>query len=144
MKDAEEEERQTTEKDDGEEHGVVRPNIRDISAEPTDKEIEEHYMHHGEFRQWCPHCVKGKAVSYSSRRQKDFDDGLPLISIDYMFMGDQQAREEEKGMPMLVTKDKRTKMIWARAVPAKGVNAHAVKQLGKQITLLGYKKILLK
>ena len=99
-------------------HGIVRPKIRDISTEPTDKEIEEHYMHHSEFRQWCPHCVKGKAVSYSSRRKKDAEDGVPTVSIDYMFMGDQQAREEERGMPMLVTKDKRTKMIWARVVLA--------------------------
>ena len=125
-------------------HGIVRPKIRDISTEPTDKEIEEHYMHHSEFRQWCPHCVKGKAVSYSSRRKKDAEDGVPTVSIDYMFMGDQQAREEERGMPMLVTKDKRTKMVWASVVPAKRVNAHAVKQLAKQIALLGYKKIILK
>ena len=88
--------------------------------------------------------MKGKAVSFSNRRRKQEEDGVPTISIDYMFMGDQQAREEEKGMPMLVTKDKKTKMIWARVVPAKGVQAHAVKALAKQIALLGYKRILLK
>ena len=67
-----------------------------------------------------------------------------MISIDYMFMGDQQGKEEEKGMPMLVLKDRRTKVLWARVVPAKGVNAHAVKQLAKQIALLGHKRILFK
>ena len=142
--DAEEEKQWEKEGDEEEEYGAARPNIRDISKEPTDKEIEEHYMHHSEFRQWCPHCVKGKAVSYGSRRKKDSDDGLPMISIDYMFMGDQQGREEEKGMPTLVMKDRRTKVLWARVVPAKGVNAHAVKQLAKQITLLGHKRILFK
>ena len=143
--DVEEEAQGIKEKDEeSEDHGAVRQNIRDVSVEPTDKEIEEHYMHHSEFRQWCPRCVKGKSVSFGSRRKQDNIHGLPTTSIDYMFMGDQQAREEEKGMPMLVTKDKRTKMIWARVVPAKGVNAHAVKQLAKQITLLGYKKIVFK
>ena len=141
QRDAEEDEQ---EHDDEEDHGAARPNVRDVSKEPTDKEIEEHYMHHSDFRQWCPHCVKGKAVSYGSRRRQNLDDGLPTICIDYMFMGDQQGREEEKGMPMLVMKDKRTKVLWARVVPAKGVNAHAVKQLAKQITLLGHKRILFK
>ena len=83
--DAEEEKQREEGPDEEDEHGAARPNKRDISKEPTDKEIEEHYMHHSEFRQWCPHCVKGKAVSYGSRRKKDFDDGLPVISINLPF-----------------------------------------------------------
>ena len=121
---------------------AVKPVVRDISQEPTEREIEEHYMHHSEFRQWCPHCVKGKAVSFGHRRRQKDQEGLPMISVDYMFMADKQLREEEKGMPMLVLKDRCSKALWARVVPAKGVNAYAVKELAKQITLLGYKKIL--
>ena len=70
---------------------AIRPKIRNIADEPTDKEVEEHYMHHAEFRQWCPHCVKGKAVAYGHRRMKEVH-GLPTVSIDYMFMGDRQEK----------------------------------------------------
>ena len=143
--DAEEEQERQQAEEREEKEEAARPVVRDISKEPTDKEVEEHYMHHSEFRQWCPHCVKGKAVSYGSKsRRKDEEGGLPMISIDYMFMADGQTKDEEKGMPLLVMKDKRSKTIWARVVPAKGVNAYAVKQVAKRITLLGYKRILFK
>ena len=59
------------EEGEDEENGAVRPVIRDVCEEPTDKEMEEHYMNHSESRQWCPHCVKGKAVSYGSRRRQE-------------------------------------------------------------------------
>ena len=142
--DAEEEKEREDGRSDDLEQAAMRPRIRDIGKEPTDKEIEEHYIHHSEFRQWCPHCVKGKAVSFGSKRKKEDESGLPTISIDYMFMGDKQVKEEEQGMPILVMKDRRSKVLWARVVPAKGINAHAVKQLGKQIEMLGYKRILFK
>jgi len=122
---------------------AVRPKIRNIADEPTDKEIEEHYMHHAEFRQWSPHCVKGKAVSCGHRSAKKVF-GLPTVSIDYMFMADKQNKGEEKGMPILVMKDRATGLVWARVVPAKGVCPYAVKKLARQIDLMGHKKIVFK
>ena len=130
---------------DGPGEEAVRPVVRDISREPTQKEVEEHYMHHADFRQWCPHCVKGKAVSFGSRKRTDGEEeAVPMISVDYMFMADRQVKEEERGMPILVLKDRRSKLTWARVVPAKGVNAYAIKQTAKMITLLGYTKIIFK
>ena len=51
--------------------GAIRPKVRNIAEEPTEMDIEEHDMHHAEFGQWCPHCVKGKAVSYGHKSSKE-------------------------------------------------------------------------
>ena len=48
----------------------------------------------------------------------------PVVSIDYMFMHDNQAEGEERGMPIMVIKDGRTKVIRARVVPQKGNHAY--------------------
>ena len=52
-----------------------------------------------------------RAVRISSRLKQTSSPGLHTISIEHMFIGDQQAREEEKCMPVLVTKNKRTEMM---------------------------------
>ena len=58
-------------------------------------------------------------------------------------------RDEEKGMPTLVARDINhgnigTGMLFARLVPAKGVNPYAVKSLAKDIAALGYTELVLK
>ena len=83
-----EEQRRNQEMEQEKVEEALRPVVRDLSKEPTEKEVEEHYMHHSEFRQWCPHCVKGKAVSYGHRRKPKEQEGLPMICVDYMFMAD--------------------------------------------------------
>ena len=30
---------------------------------PTAEEVEDHYRTHCPYRNWCPHCVKGRAKS---------------------------------------------------------------------------------
>ena len=62
--------------------------VRSLVPEPTQKEIDEDNVDHGVFRSWCPHCVRGKAVSYPHLRRGKSDDvdQVPVISVDYMFM----------------------------------------------------------
>ena len=67
-----------------------------------------------------------------------------MISIDYMFMHDKQKEGEEKGMPILVMKDRRTKIIRARVVPQKGKHWYAIKVLSGMLDSLGYKKAIFK
>jgi hypothetical protein len=47
-------------------------------------------------------------------------------------------------MPMLVIKDSRTKVALARVVPKKGRDQYAIERLQKDISNLGYKKMILK
>ena len=52
---------------------------------------------------------------------------IPVVSMDYTFMDDKQKESEEKGMPILVMKDKKLRVIRARVVPNKGRNGYAIR-----------------
>jgi hypothetical protein len=119
--------------------------FRKLGSEPTQMEIDEHNMDHSVFRAWCPHCVKGKSNAYPHRKiASDNENGIPTVSLDYMFMADKQEKEEEKGMPTLVMKDSRTKIIFAQVVPEKGRNPYAILRARKDLDSLGYKRVILK
>ena len=77
---------------------------------PTQKEIDEHMPLHLPYRAWCRHCVKGKCHGCPHRRKEEQDkqeEQVPMISVDYTFMGDGQKEGEEKCVPTMVTKDRR-------------------------------------
>jgi len=67
-----------------EEEGVTGRNLR-TPRQPTQKEVEEHSVTHWPFRDWCEHCVRGKAKSTGHRRRKS-EHEVPIIAIDYMWM----------------------------------------------------------
>ena len=123
---------------------------RKVGANPTAKEIEEHELDHAVFKDWCPHCVKGKSVAYPHLKNKGKESEIPIIAIDYMFMLTDKKEsigeggEEEKGMPTLVIKDSQSKMMFARVVPEKGVYPYAVVRLAADIRSLGYRKLIIK
>ncbi len=60
-----------------------------------------------------------------------------LISPDYMYMHSEEEKEEEKGMPIVVVKDNKTKMVMATVVPSKGVQEHAVEVVRKFVEQFG-------
>ena len=151
------------EQEDQQEEGTeaVHPKAIWKPIRPTVKEVEEHNLTHLPFRNWCIFCVKGKAKDDPHRRKikQDEEQDIPIISIDYMFMESREARlrrkeinksraeseeEEDKGMPILVLKDSRTKVALARVVPKKGRDQYAIERLQKDIANLGYKKLILK
>ena len=122
----------------------MRTKARSTETVPSAREVEEHNLDHAVFRSWCPHCVKGRAEAYGHKTEKDKERSVPIVGIDYMYMHSEQEAEEEKGMPTLVIKDSRKKMIVSKVVPRKGVVDYAVGTLKKAIEQLGYKKIVLK
>jgi hypothetical protein len=61
-----------------------------------------------------------------------------------MFMHDNQSEGEERGMPIMVIKDRRTRIIRARIVPQKGNHAYGIKVLSGVIESLGHSRIILK
>ena len=62
--------------------------IRD-PGQPTQKEREEHDVTHLPFRSWCRVCLeaKGKEDPHHRVREERKQQGVPVISIDYAFMG---------------------------------------------------------
>ena len=134
--------KEVVEREIGEE--AVQAKARKTGAVPSQREVEEHNLDHGVFRSWCPHCVKGRAESYGHVKKVQNEGDVPTIGIDYMYMHSEQEKEEEKGMPIVVAKDNRTKMIMARVVPSKGLDSYAVETVKRMVERLGYKKIIMK
>jgi hypothetical protein len=77
---------------------------------------------------------------------KDKVKDVPVVSVDYAYMHPEAEEEDEaeKGMPILVTKDSRTKMVYSRVVPKKGLDDYAVGALKRITEELGYKKVVMK
>ena len=120
----------------------VAPRMRKAPEDPTKEELDEHYIDHGVFRSWCPHCVRGKAAAYGHRRGEKRVRDVPVVGIDYMYMTDRQKPEEESGNPILVIKDEWTEMTFAHVVPSKGRDKYAIERMSRGLSMLGHKKVI--
>ncbi len=49
-------------------------------------EIAEHAASHLPFRDWCKHCIFGKAADWPHLSVTRTADGVPLVQVDYFFM----------------------------------------------------------
>ena len=121
----------------------VEPVARRTEHKPSDREVEQHMLTHLPFRSWCPQCVKGKSKSSAHKDKEGRENTVPVVSVDYMYMETGEDREA-KGMPIMVVKDRESRWVAARVVPKKGRDPHAVRELGRIIGYLGYKRVILK
>ena len=55
-------------------------------TKPSQREIDDHERTHIPFRNWCKHCVFGKAKSTNHEEDKEDEKGVPKVSWDYMYM----------------------------------------------------------
>ena len=78
------------------------------------------------------------------KKDVEFDNKGPVISVDHMFMHENQQEGEERGMPIIVMKDRKTRMIRARLVPQKGNHWYSTKIVSGAIESLGHSKVTLK
>ena len=109
---------------------------------PSRQEMLEHNISHMPFRSWCPHCVAGKAKANKHIHSGGLEASeTPVVSMDYMFMGDRspsgdedkledEASEEfetndkeETKANILVVKDVKSRVCAAIPVPRKGIDA---------------------
>ena len=85
---------------------------------PSRKEVEEHYLTHVPYRNWCPHCVRGRGKDLDHRRSIDEDRKVREFSFDYCFPGDEKGTK----ITVLVGKERITGMTMASVVPVKGTS----------------------
>ncbi len=124
--------------------GEEEAKARTTEMVPSEKAVEEHNLDHAVFRGWCPHRVKGRAEAYGHYVNKDKEKGVPTVGVDYMYMHGEQEKEEEKGMPIVVMKEDRTKVVLAKVVPSKGVDGYAVGEMRKAREKHGPKKRIMR
>ena len=65
---------------------------------PSRQEMLEHNITHVPFRNWCPHCLAGKAKSMKHMQGAGLGvSETPVVSMDYMFMGDRSKEADVEG-----------------------------------------------
>ena len=134
---------------------IVRPAVDDVIMQseptlakalpepyrPTPAEAEAHYAGaHLPPRAWCRFCVENKGVSLPHAKQSGKEHGIPVISCDYFYMGD----DEDTGLPLLAVKDGSTGRLFAHALPTKGRSEYGEMSLSGDYLLLGYKEMVVK
>ena len=72
----------------------------------------EHRLTHMPYRSWCEDCVAGR-----SRRDAHSRSGeealMPVIAMDYAFLGKEVGDKEETSSPILVITDSHSTGVWA-------------------------------
>ena len=118
---------------------------------PFMKENEEHFVSHFPFRAWCEHSVRGKAKAMRHVKVNHSEEQVPVISVDYCFMNSKDDTiitddTQPKHSPVLVVRDRWTKMIFAHALPYKGVQKGPVgwKCLLGDLKKLRYSKMVVR
>ena len=100
-----------------EEEGGRMRNIGDPRM-PSAKEVEEHNITHVPYRNWCPHCVRGRGKELDHRRALEDDRKVREFSFDYCFPGDEKGSK----ITVLVGRERVTGMTMASVVPVKGTS----------------------
>lgn len=126
--------------------------IRNMPELPSKLEVDKHYAaNHVPFRNWCKHCIMGKAVNnFHKKLVKEEDDPVPTVSMDYGYLvgeadstANELEEEEDKGkhMPTLFSVCNKTGYTSAHVMPQKGVHPYAVRRMAQNLDQLGHKKL---
>ena len=136
----------------GESGGMrARPQPR----KPSTQEVEAHMIDHYPLRSWCRYCVMAASRSDHHRRQAEDDNEVPVISCDYGFFTDSRNDEERQrtdaeaiavgATPILVIRDKRSKMIHADCARCKGIEEEfPIESTTKWILGLGCPEVIIR
>ena len=83
---------------------------------PSQQEVDEHYLSHLPFRNWCPHCMRGKAKELDCRKSDGASGDMPEFHVDYCFPGDDMGFK----LSILVGVERDTGAKVSVVVPQKG------------------------
>jgi hypothetical protein len=84
---------------------------------PGEAEVRQHNLTHMPFRNWCPHCVRGRGKEMEHRRRKETEEPcMPEYHLDYCFPGDEDGQK----LTVLVAIERHSKMKKSVVVPSKG------------------------
>ena len=121
-------------------------------GEPTTEEVESHRATHLPYRSWCEDCVMGRGSGEQHRAGKA--GSVPVIACDYLLVTRSGIlRKDELGegsheiiLKILVVKDSKSKFVGAHVVPVKGLgeDRYAAEKVRRDVTWLGYSRVILK
>ena len=117
---------------------------------PTEAEFDENMICHYPFRNWCTHCVRGKANAAAHRMDKGLVQDHPTVHMDYCFPVKRKADESvdeytaKRGAPILIQFDDKLGVMAANYVNEKGVNPRSIAIVKNFLEKLGHKKVTIK
>lgn len=152
---------------DEEPNEAITARVLPSPVPPSRQEMLEHNITHTPYRSWCPHCVAGKAKSTKHSQGQGLEASeVPVVCMDYMFMGSKvevdEDEEEDKGIvgdddigneeaddtkaKILVMRDSKSKAMAAIPVKRKGVDGEdwALKESLRFLEFLGYTNVIMK
>ena len=93
---------------------------------PSQAEIDFHMMTHLPYRNWCEHCVKGRAkeMSHQTIAKKDKPETIEF-HMDFYFPGEEDGTG---ALTILVIRERQTRMTMASAVPSKSMGNFIVRR----------------
>ena len=83
---------------------------------PSQREIDDHYLTHLPFRNWCPHCMRGKAKELDCKKSGGEKGSMEEFHFDYCFPGDDMGFK----LAVLVGVERDTGAKCCIVVPQKG------------------------
>ena len=102
-----------------EDRGVAKTKLRKMLNPklPTQAEIDFHMLTHLPYRNWCEHCVKGRAKEMPHQKCADVRDTVEF-HMDFCFPGEEDG---SGGLTILVIKERSSRMLMASVVPSKSL-----------------------
>lgn len=106
---------------------------------PTEAEVQQHNLSHLPYRNWCPHCVRGRGVEMEHRRRRPGDEPpTPEYHLDYCFPGDTDGNK----LTVLVAVEKQSRMKRGIVVPSKGsTGQYAARVVMEMIDECGHRNV---
>lgn len=129
---------------DESEEDIEFPRVMRNPRCPTAREVDEHEVTHMPRRDWCRACVYGRGTSDQHRRQMPHpmdaavpsEVSVPVISIDFTFMGTSKVRAQAN--PYLALYDNDTGAFKIYRTMKKGVVKWVIDAIIKDLESMGY------
>ena len=65
---------------------VEAPKFLCSPCSPSALEIEQHRCSHIPYRNWCKHCVMGRATGLAHTLSGSSESSVPIVGLDYFFV----------------------------------------------------------
>ena len=94
--------------------------------EPIAEERAQHEMTHLPYRSWCRHCVRGRGKQMPHFRGAQ-ETSMSEVLMDFAFLGCED--DPQKTVPVLVVKERTSKMVMSAAFPRKTTGTYIARRV---------------
>ena len=101
---------------------------------PSEAEVKDHEITHLPYRSLCRHCVRGRGREFPHTKNEG-QVSMPELHADLCFLGDEG--ESGNTVPVVVVRERTTKMTLAAAIPVKSTGTHVARRIAAFMKEIG-------